>query len=258
MSNKEPFKLSIQNLISVGYLAIIIIGHLYLSQYYSAFKINIVDYLNPLEYIFPILPFFSVVVFTGLVFLFWVLGQGLLRTIQEHKKKDIPLDTSEENKNPDIKNDKPLRATAQIFECIIFLLLPLAYLVSFFLNEESRLILAVVCLIIFFISMMFVVLIQKHFLTTLPNKVRHISGIIMFLTLIVLMFHVENKKRIKRLKEEKELSKVTFKSKSISITTNDTLHYLGQSREFIFFYDSKNKVSKVIDKKSENILTIKI
>lgn len=256
MSQKEPFKLSIQSIISIGYLLIILIGHLYLSQFYSAFKINIVDYLNPLEYIFPILPFFSVLVFTGLTFLLWLLGQGLLREIHEHKNKNSSADNSEENTKSDYKNNKALRTIALVLDNIIFLLFPIAVLISIFLNEESRLILVVVCLVTFFLSMMFVVLIQKHFLTTLPNKVRYISGAIMFLMLIIFIFYIENKRRIEKIKEGKEPSEITFKGKSVTIMTNDTIQYLGQSREFIFFYDSKNKVSKVIDKKSENILTI--
>lgn len=261
MSKKNSFNPSIQSIISIGYLILIIFGHIYLNHFYLSFNIYISDYLNPVEYIFPILPVFSVFIFVGIAFFIWIFTQVILRAVYEHNNKEkIDIDREITIKKKYVDN-KIIKKIALLLEIGSFILYPSALIISFLVNEQWISIIIISCLVFLFFSMLFVTQIQKFSLTTLPKIYGiYAMGIIFFVGTVFLLFTINNSK-IKEIKEGKNQfapnQKVEYRTKNIKIITNDTIHFLGQSKDFIFFYDSKNKVSKIINKNSDNILLIK-
>ncbi|MCF8332260.1 MAG: hypothetical protein K9H84_07395 [Bacteroidales bacterium] len=252
--------ISLQNLIAIGYLILISLVHFHLDNFYSAFNIKISSYLNPIEYLFPLLPFFSNITVFIVIILIFPITSVILEAMHSEQEK-VKQSNEEPTQNTiSQKKNKILKKTAKILDVIVSISLSLSVFSYFVLHYSfdgkwiEYLIIFNVGLISF--SLLFALSNERNFFQKRRIPIRELSLAIFFIVMAFWASHHENSRNITKIKQGENRISFVFKSKSKSVYSNDTLRYLGQSREFVFFYDIKNEESHIFNKETGNQIII--
>ena len=260
--NKTKFYCSSQNF-TVGYIVLIFIGYSLKNTYYTQFNINIEEYLNFEEYLFIYLPVSSILLLF-LHFLTIYLG-GMYGTEYLFFNKNILFNKNKLSKYLKIEretNDKPKyqnystkkQGILFIPICLIFIV-PFGFLFySYFDNDnllDTYFVFIMTWGIIMFVLFVVMDVLKKGNKKTLWILISSILSI----TSYPLYGYKLN--QAKQILSGKPIMDINFTIKSDSISSNKTVLYLGETKDYLFMRNIYTNTNIIFQKKEIHKLNIK-
>lgn len=250
------------NAIPIGYILLICLGYTEKSIFYEKFGIDIAQYLDFEEYLFIFLSIASgliVVILIFSIYLSGVLGSLLALINLKTKKKSL-----EKEKNDDRvkKNNWLLNKTAKIrriLAIILFVLIAAPPFVKFFFTSSPYGIMDMFSLkyILIWSGVTFIIfLYQTIKVQNDSDRPRMFLLYAAIMPLIIFKIWDLKIKKADSILSGKFQTKVAFVKNGHTIQTNDTLGFIGQTKNYIFLRNIRTKGNVIYRKENIDVIEI--
>jgi len=249
--------------IPIGYILLVCIGYAEKSVFYHNFDIDVAPYLDFEEYLFIFLPITSFFIFFILIISIYFTGiiGSLIVLIKPKKeknnKKEKKLEVKEEAEiNKKLKKTYLLRRIAAIILLTLLFASPfVVYLLQpWLLNPTIQW--YKTYLIIWSITLFILFLYRTIKIQNDSDRARLylLYAVIAPLILVFIWNYKTNKAKL--ILDGESKTKISFIKKDKKITTNDTIVFIGQTRNYLFLRNLKSNGNLIY--KKENIDEIEI
>jgi hypothetical protein len=220
---------------------LIFLGMLKLTIYYNAFNIKINHFLEITE---VLTAFFNDLIFVSVTFAVVILINFLMIT-------DSELQTDNKFHN-DYVNEKSLkkRIVAWLKKLSLLLICDILFLVMWIVskilhkNILSSTSLWVGINVQFVLMFLLIEYKRKHFIVYNRPLGASLYNTILFSIVVVIAILTSTYNEISYVKEKKKYINTSFKVKEQEIISDSTHYYIGQTKNYLFFYDeTKNRTS---------------
>ncbi|NVK04925.1 MAG: hypothetical protein HWD92_08875 [Flavobacteriia bacterium] len=232
---------SIQSSLAIGYVILILLSYYRLDHFYRHFDIQISNYLTPTEYLMPVLPVASrfIWVLPVIVIFILIMAYGHPGDVK-----------SDEETSDDVENSQ----LKYRFNGIALILAPLVLIsVSFvhhYLHLEYLWIGHIVTGV-FLVLVLFYLDIRMYGRIKRKGPVRHGMTVLFLVVVISSVLATDSTRRAKKILIDKELvSECQYFSETLQMSTSESLFFIDESMEYIFFYDFEKSESVIIKKTS--------
>lgn len=229
--NKKKIELYLK-LTPIIVILFICLGYFHLSSYYSLFGIDILNYIGNTELLLSFLPLFKSFVIPVIVitYLMYVLTNA-------KSKKDQKTDL------PKTKIKRILRFfKVHILTVFVLLILCVLFMI---LNEMGRVYVGKSWAGFIILTSVSLGAFLSYGKMELDEKK---SLVFIVCTLVLFMApYVYNMSNYMGIVEKERYKEVTFDYLGESISTNDTLFYVGQTQSVLFIHDKKNRRNLVFE-----------
>ncbi|MDR6845590.1 hypothetical protein [Flavobacterium granuli] len=233
-----------------------VLGYTYLAMYYFQFDISIVNYINLQDILFTAINSLVVLILTYLFVEFglYIIGIFILNTIFQIfiKRKFL----KKLGNNPRVQKYLKFRNekyySANIEGTTLFLLVLITFLLLYFSDEKA---------LIFSLFIPFFI-IKLYRITPKEKGEMQIQLNQFFLGLLtftfILCFAYWGYKDGTTTKNSKNGQQIEFREQGIAYNTkSDSLNFIGETNEYLFLYNNKNRETLIFSKSGINCLKIK-
>lgn len=250
----EKFKIPSQ-FIPISYIILVCIGYAEKAFFYEKFGINIALYLNFEEYLFIFLSIGSIfltvllvlsIYFSGLIASYFTLLKNF--RIKQPKEKTV--------REALIIIPEKVKNTQRIIGYILFFFLTISPIILLFLSYVLKIVSTYYSIILIFVWGFSFALIYIYEITTKDSLINLFSLYAFIMSFIIPTFWIIKSQNAENILTGKSEIKVSFNTKNKPISTNDTLTFIGETKEFLFLRDLNNNGNLIYRK--NNISDFKI
>lgn len=222
--------------IPIAYIILICVGYTEKAFFYDKFGIEIALYLNFEEYLFIFLSVGSFF-FTFLLILSTYISGVIASYFVLLKNLKIKQSKEKKQKNSLIQFPEKLKNFKKISGYILFLFLSVFPVILFFYSSLFKDINVYYSLIIIFTWGLFMSFIYLYEIIV-NDSFRNLFSLYAFImSIIIPTFWIVKSQNAEKILTGKSEIKVSFNTKNKSISTNDTLAFIGQTKEYLFLRD---------------------
>jgi hypothetical protein len=250
------------NVITIGYILLICLGYTEKSVFYEKFGIDIAQYLDFEEYLFIFLSIASGLIIAILLFSIYLSGVlGSLLVLINLKVKKTK-DEEKVNNDNRFKNRWFFKKTTKIrriLAIILFIfLVALPFLKYFSTSWQNGIIeeLSLPYIILWTVVTFILFLYQTIKVQNDSDRPRLFLLYASIMPLIIFKIWDSKIKKADSILSGKFQTNVSFIKEGRTIRTNDTLGFIGQTKNYIFFRNVKTKANLIYRKESIDLIEI--
>ena len=261
MKNKDQikWKLPAQTL-PIAYIILICIGYTEKSLFYDKFGINIAPYLNFEEYLFIFLPIGSALVSVFIlltVYLSGIIGANFALFEKSNgivKRAKVDSEDKIENNKSNKKKANKIRLILAYILLVFIILTPIASLLYFGIN---KLVLGndgySINKNILIVSLLWGLTMLILIFSRIPKKESNQSNFLLYAFLMSITIPIFINSKIlyaNNILEGKSSLNVSFKQNEEKVSTNDSIMFIGETKEYLFMRNI-NSGSNIIYRKDD-------
>ena len=250
--------------IPIGYILLVCLGYAEKSVFYHNFDIDVAPYLDFEEYLFIFLPITSFFIFFTIIISIYFTGiiGSLIVLIKPKKEKSINTEKKPEIKEEEVRFNKILKKTYLLRRIVAIITLALLFASPFVVYILKPWLLNPTIqwyktYLIFWSITLFILFLYRTIKIQNDSDRARLYLIYAVITPLILVFIWNYKtNKAKLILDGESKTKISFIKKDKKITTNDTIVFIGQTRNYLFLRNLKSNGNLIY--KKENIDEIEI